>query len=223
MRSPVLSKTAALLQITAILLIQFYAVAPLFSRRFIAYAHVVKCTGDHAKCRCSPERIAAHTCCCYQSKRLGFMTSASGCCNRAPKETRPAAPAACALPDAGTAVRDCCNRAMARPEPPTRNDSGHSALESPGKAGCCATPPESGPKSGTDEHNRLIPSLCSVPCGDDPASIPVSLENIKFLRPQPARFVPAACSAGYPFLPRTAYQGRCPEPPDPPPRISSIS
>jgi len=165
-RSPALSKTAALLQIAAMLLIQLYAVAPLFSHHFIAYAHVMRCTGDHARCGCSPERIVSGTCCCCQSKRLGFFKPVSGCCNKTPNRDK---------------------------------------------------------KFEKDGHNRLIPSIGAIPCCDDPASISVSLEKLKFLRPAIHLFTPAALSVEYHLLSRTAYQGRIPEPPDPPPRLFILS
>ena len=189
-----MAKTAASLQIAAILLIQFYAIAPLFSRQFIAYAHVLRCTGDHAACGCSAERIASHTCCCCQSKRLGFMTPASGGCNSGSGEAEPVVHMTLVQGDAERSSPGCCNK-------------------NPGKA----------KRFGKEEHNRLPPCICCVPCGGDPAFISVSLEKLKFLRPAIGHFQPATFTAGYPFLPQAAYQGRIPEPPDPPPRLSNLS
>jgi len=56
---------AVIAQVVAVLLLQWYAIAPHVRR-----SHVHQCRGDHSQCGCSPERIAAHTCCCYQRKAL---------------------------------------------------------------------------------------------------------------------------------------------------------
>jgi len=199
------------------MLVQLYAVAPLFSPRFIAYAHVVRCTGDHDRCGCSPGRIASRTCCCYQSKRLGFFKPVAGGCGHGPEEARPAA--AVARDDAG---HDCCDAANGRGNVTQRDDRGDDP-GSTGKPCCAATAPAKAELPARDGQGRPIPCICTAPCGGDPAFSPASLETVKFLGPAVRRFVPAAFSPEYPRPPRDACQGRSPEPPDPPPRLSCIS
>jgi len=61
----VLITYAVIVQVVAVLLLQWYAIAPHFRQ-----GNVHQCRGDHSQCGCAPERIAAHTCCCYQRKAL---------------------------------------------------------------------------------------------------------------------------------------------------------
>jgi len=65
-----MNKTAAILQIMVMLLLQFSAVAPGLARSLNHRSQLTHCSGDHARCGCSPERIASRSCCCFQSKRL---------------------------------------------------------------------------------------------------------------------------------------------------------
>jgi hypothetical protein len=65
-----MNKTAAILQIVVMLLLQFSAVAPGLARSLNNRTQLAHCSGDHARCGCSPERIASRSCCCFQSKRL---------------------------------------------------------------------------------------------------------------------------------------------------------
>jgi hypothetical protein len=222
-RSPVMAKSAALLQITAILLIQFYAVAPLFSRHFIAYAHVMRCTGNHAKCCCSPEKIASHTCCCCLSKRPGFPTPASDGSNSGSEEAKHAEHMTMDQADDDRSLPACCKKAISRRAQQARTDARHAETAIPEKPGCCNKTPSKEERFGKDEHNRLIPCISTVPCGGDPAFISVALEKLKFLRPDIRHFPPAAFTAGYSLLPQATLQGRIPEPPDPPPRLSLLT
>jgi hypothetical protein len=194
-RLPAFAKTAAFIQITALLLLQFYSVAPLFSRNFVSYARVMRCTGDHAKCGCSPERIAAHTCCCYQSKRLGFLP-----------------------PPAGGSIASAQEGTSA-----AHMDADHCDFEKPGKSSCCTKGANRKALLAHDDHGRLLPSICSVPCGGDPAFTSVSLEKIKFLRSTILHVAPVEIMTAYLPSPNSAYKGRFPEPPTPPPRIPTVS
>lgn len=65
-----MNKTAAILQIMVMLLLQFSAVASGLARSLNHQNYIARCSGDHARCGCSPERIASRSCCCFQSKRL---------------------------------------------------------------------------------------------------------------------------------------------------------
>jgi hypothetical protein len=55
---------AVVVQIMAILLLQFYQLAPHLSHKPIQ----PQCRGNHAQCGCSPEKIVSRTCCCYHHK-----------------------------------------------------------------------------------------------------------------------------------------------------------
>ncbi len=55
---------AVVVQLLAILLLQCYPIAPHLGRK----VSMPQCRGNHAECGCAPERIAAHTCCCYHGK-----------------------------------------------------------------------------------------------------------------------------------------------------------
>lgn len=52
------------MQVVAILLLQCYPFAPYMGRK----PAQPKCSGNHAQCGCSPERIASRTCCCFHRK-----------------------------------------------------------------------------------------------------------------------------------------------------------
>lgn len=57
-----LTTYAAVLQVVALLLLQWYAIIPHLGRIQVRTA----CSGDHRLCGCAPERVAAHACCCFQ-------------------------------------------------------------------------------------------------------------------------------------------------------------
>jgi hypothetical protein len=194
-RLPAFAKTAAFIQLTALMLLQIYSVAPVFSRNLISYARVMRCTGDHAKCGCSPERIAAHTCCCYQSKRLGFFT-----------------------PPAGGSIAGAQEETSA-----AHMDADHCDFEKPVKLSCCTKGANRNARFAQDDHGRPLPCICSVPCGGDPAFTSVSLEKLKFLRPSILPVAPVEIMTAYLPSSNTVYQGRFPEPPTPPPRNPTFS
>ncbi len=70
MRSTVLKKTAVVFQITAIVLLQLYAVVPLIFKSSKAQAGSIQCVGDHKKCGCSPFKVSSQTCCCFKSGKI---------------------------------------------------------------------------------------------------------------------------------------------------------
>jgi len=70
LRSTALKKTAVVFQITAIVLLQFYAVAPLIFKSFTAHASSIQCVGDHKKCGCSPFKVSSQTCCCFKTGKI---------------------------------------------------------------------------------------------------------------------------------------------------------
>lgn len=212
MRSSALKKTVALLQITAVVLLQLYAVAPLLSRNFAAHAGAERCNGDHAQCGCSSARIASCTCCCYQSKHLDISSSPST------ESVRNEAPDTHA---------DHHDQAVL---------SGKNAQQKPGNPDCCpkdrqtvlagniaGRPGSAGTEPRTkDSQGRTLPSVCAVPCGGDPAVITTSLENMKFLCASDLRIEPAALSAELHHLRSILFHNRDLAPPDPPPRLSLL-
>jgi hypothetical protein len=78
--------------IPAIVLIVLYAMivlsplAPMALRSpMIAHAITGECASDCSICRCSPERSANHTCCCWQKKRINDHKAEqdeSECCSK---------------------------------------------------------------------------------------------------------------------------------------------
>lgn len=66
-----LKKTSAYIQLLLMLLIQLYAAVPGYARLFVAAVTTeIHCSGDHVKCGCSVERVAAKNCCCYQNHKV---------------------------------------------------------------------------------------------------------------------------------------------------------
>lgn len=65
---PFLQKVALLLQITALLLVQTYPIAPLSPSRVSSQTEDEE-GSSHARCGCSAERIASRTCCCFMNPR----------------------------------------------------------------------------------------------------------------------------------------------------------
>jgi hypothetical protein len=70
LRSTALKKAAVVFQVTAIVLLQFYAVAPLIFKTFTAHASSIQCVGDHKKCGCSPFKVSSQTCCCFKTGKI---------------------------------------------------------------------------------------------------------------------------------------------------------
>ena len=53
-------------ELMALVFLQLSSLTPYLPRMISSALHPVECRGNHAECGCSPERIASHTCCCYQ-------------------------------------------------------------------------------------------------------------------------------------------------------------
>lgn len=66
----VVAKYTIVVQIVAIMLLHCYSIVPYAGSRF----STLQCRCDHAICGCSPGRIAARTCCCYQQKPACSVT-----------------------------------------------------------------------------------------------------------------------------------------------------
>lgn len=63
-------RTAALIQVVALLFLQVYSILPIFGHYVAPVRHGLICSGDHLICGCPLERILARTCCCFRSADL---------------------------------------------------------------------------------------------------------------------------------------------------------
>lgn len=91
----VFSIYAAIVQLAAILLLQYYPLASHLSQT-TTQPH---CMGNHAQCGCAPERIASRTCCCYQQRPgVGDADRHHDGERVSRHENDPAIPALCAAP-----------------------------------------------------------------------------------------------------------------------------
>lgn len=57
---------AALCQLLAVAILQSYFLLPVWRQLMPSHASTAVCRGDHRLCGCSPERVAARTCCCLR-------------------------------------------------------------------------------------------------------------------------------------------------------------
>jgi len=67
-------KATAVIQVTALLLLQVYSVLPVFGHFAAPVRHGAVCHGDHRLCGCPLDRIANRTCCCFKSGAMGKNT-----------------------------------------------------------------------------------------------------------------------------------------------------
>ena len=91
MRNRTLNMTVALVQILIVLSLQAWCYVP-SAAQWATGRYYAACRHDHRLCGCSPERIAARTCCCCQTApvkgvfELTDKTTEAGrhhsCCNR---------------------------------------------------------------------------------------------------------------------------------------------
>ncbi len=65
-------RAAAVIQITALLFLQVYALLPGFGHFVAPVSHGAVCRGDHRLCGCPLERIANRTCCCLKSSEMAM-------------------------------------------------------------------------------------------------------------------------------------------------------
>ena len=71
-----------------------------------------------------------------------------------------------------------------------------------------------------DNLDRSKPAVSSIPCGCDPNYSPVSVENLKFLKPYLLHVASVPTFTGQYLAMRQNYLSRYTDPPDPPPRLS---
>lgn len=67
MKFPILQKAALLLQITALLLVQTYPIAPFSPSKISSHSENEE-SSSHRRCGCSADRIASRTCCCFMNQ-----------------------------------------------------------------------------------------------------------------------------------------------------------
>ena len=65
-------RAAAVIQVTALLLLQVYSVLPVFGYYIAPVRRAAVCHGDHQLCGCPLERIANRTCCCFKSSEMAM-------------------------------------------------------------------------------------------------------------------------------------------------------
>ena len=218
MRTSALKKAALFLQITAIVLVQFYAVTPLLSSNFGVQAGTMRCTGDHAMCGCSSARIASRTCCCYQSKHLvKISSSVTEAADRETSVTHTDHEDHAGSPGTSdlqiVAKTDCSHK-----------DAVRSAADVALRDDLFNNPESARTEPRVQDHQgRTGATICAVPCGSDPAVITTSLDNAKFLCASVLLTEPAAFTTEYQHPRSTLFQSRFLEPPDPPPRLSLFS
>jgi hypothetical protein len=173
-----LGKFGAVLQLTVLLLVQFTTVAPGLARALHHQAQVAHCCGDHVKCGCSPERVAARCCCCYLNKR-----------------TTPAA-AETAGKHSGTQVA---------------------------KHSCGMTSAAMEKHHDADDLDRSTPAFSSIPCGCDPGLTPATAESLKFLSPASIHLATLPIFEGKYLSNHHSFTSRYVPPPDPPPKLATLS
>ena len=208
MRSTALKKTAVVFQLTAIVLLQIYAVAPLIFKSFNAHASSIKCVGDHKKCGCSPFKVSSQTCCCFKSGKIAkasFSTDdhdseAAGHESQAPdNQCAMDAPLKSGLPVAGTT-------------PATAEK----------QKSCCAGIGSETTTASQDKTDKTIPEIKSNSCCGDPDHVFISLEQSKFIR-QHLLNNPPQFSSFVKYHQTNVFHDRFLEPPVPPPQNSIVA
>jgi len=93
------------------------------------------------------------------------------------------------------------------------------------KRSCCSMKSCSmeGHSDAADDLDRSKPAVSSIPCGCDPNYSPVSVENLKFLKPYLLHVASVPTFTGQYLSMRLSFLSRYTDPPDPPPRLSIYS
>jgi hypothetical protein len=68
--SPFIKESTAVIQVTALMLLQLYSIFPAFGHFVAPPKHGAACRGDHRLCGCPLDRIANRTCCCFKSLEM---------------------------------------------------------------------------------------------------------------------------------------------------------
>ena len=174
----------------------------------VAHAITGECVGDCRICGCSPEASANHTCCCAKKKQMqaGVAKSSTGDC--APKTTassEPAKKSCCAAPQPAEPVvakNDCCAKNKQHKHDEIVQEAKHNEDQSNTgttvlKCGCPCGKGKQLALTGIGS-NELIPIINNER---------IELPHVTTLYTDPSR----------------RMASRHGEPPDPPPRLSTIS
>lgn len=172
------------------LLIVFSPLAPLAMQPNLnVHANGGECSGDCRIDGCSPERSAAHTCCCWQSRKKtaenAFTGSAGGCCG-----TKPAR---------AVSISDVhCPSTVAHDD----HDE-HGAVSSP---------------DGTTQDKNHSTSIGTIPCGSGKHIALWGAENVQHIPYHFFGEIPVQLENSIPQPVPGSMISRHSEPPDPPPR-----
>jgi len=152
------------LQITAMIMLLCTPHLPLLAHALAVRVQPGHCFMDHRLCGCSPERIAARTCCCYRNMKSSETSIQPGSCDIQARVHEPALE---------TSVKQkCCDR-MAHAQ--------ETATETPVKPeGSYVQTHAHGQSDLTDDDDDILPGsprLSMLPCGQDsPVISPVTSE-----------------------------------------------
>lgn len=199
MLSAALKKTAVVFQLTAIVLLQFYAVAPLIFKSFTAHASSIKCVGDHKKCGCSPFKVSSQSCCCFKSGEIAKTSFSTDDHDSETAKHDSIVPAKSGLPLV---------------------DAAPAAAEK--QKSCCAGMSNEKTTESQSKTDKTIPEIKSSSCFGNPDHIFISLETSKFIRQQLINNPPQV-SSFVKYYQTNVFHDRFLEPPVPPPQLTLIS
>jgi hypothetical protein len=74
-----------------------------------------------------------------------------------------------------------------------------------------------------DDLDRSIPAFSSIPCCGDPGLSPATAENLKFLSPGSIHLATLPIFDGKYLSKHHSFTSRYVPPPDPPPKLSTLS
>jgi len=159
-------------------------------------ALTVECVGDCRICGCSPERSAAHACCCWQKK----LAEAKSLRQTAENKSCPTSTAAATPKSAGS----CCSKSAQHAD---HEDEAASATKA---------------NSTTDKETATV-SISTCPCGSGKDLLFAAGEEIQHI---PCRYLsraPFRTITQFAFLQPELLASRSDQPPDPPPKIYTLS
>ena len=88
------ANVGVVIQITAMIMLLCTPHLPILTHALAVRVQPGHCFMDHRLCGCSPERIAARTCCCYRNMEPVETPAKHGCCDLMAKAHEPPAKAA---------------------------------------------------------------------------------------------------------------------------------
>lgn len=182
------------------LIVQLSSVAPGYARLFSdEKPTALHCSGDHAKCGCSPERIASKTCCCYLNHKVKSENFSSAELSEKNHSSH----------------KSCCSKH----EPPPVKKSCCDKTEAPQvKKSCCSK--NISAEDVQESEESLVPSLSSIPCGSDPHAVVTAIDAIKYLPHCQSLLLLGGDNQPEYLQFRVSYLSLAVPPPDPPPKLS---